>query len=54
MFCRTLLFLILIGLVEDSFARDPKVDFNRDIRPILGENCLHCHGQDAATRKATT
>ena len=28
------------------------MDFNRDIRPIIGENCLHCHGQDAATRKA--
>lgn len=26
--------------------------YNRDIRPILSENCLHCHGQDASKRKA--
>lgn len=28
------------------------VDFARDIRPILNDHCLHCHGPDPASRKA--
>lgn len=28
------------------------IDFNRDIQPILSENCYHCHGPDANTREA--
>ena len=27
------------------------VNFARDIQPILAENCYHCHGPDAETRK---
>ncbi|MDP6678237.1 MAG: PSD1 and planctomycete cytochrome C domain-containing protein [Verrucomicrobiota bacterium] len=28
------------------------VRYNRDVRPILSENCFECHGPDAAKRKA--
>ena len=36
------------------FAADlpSKIEFNRDIRPILSENCYQCHGPDKNARKA--
>ena len=29
-----------------SFAADTKLDFNRDVRPILADKCFACHGPD--------
>ena len=52
--------LLVIGLVlglegRPSLADDPaagpaKVDFLRDVRPILAKNCFACHGPDEAKR----
>jgi hypothetical protein len=33
-------------------ADRPVLEYNRDIRPILAENCFPCHGPDSAARKA--
>jgi len=37
-------------LVSPSLAAP--IEFNRDIRPIISDNCVSCHGPDAAGRKA--
>jgi hypothetical protein len=34
-----------------SVAGAEKISYNRDIRPILSDDCFHCHGPDQKARK---
>jgi hypothetical protein len=43
--------LLLFAFGCASRATGAGVDFQRDVRPILAEHCLACHGVDAATRR---
>ena len=42
---------LLLTLAAPAPAAD-KLEYNRDIRPLLADNCFACHGADSASRKA--
>lgn len=50
------LLIALIGLAHLALANDgaaaEPLSFNRDVRPILSDNCYLCHGADAGKRQA--
>ncbi len=43
---------LVSAVITASAQGATKLDFNRDIRPILSDNCFACHGLDAKKRKA--
>lgn len=52
----TALVLVVVTAAAESAPRSTaspaKVDFTREVRPILANHCFKCHGPDEATRKA--
>ena len=42
---------VWLVLAAPAFAAGPRLEYNRDIRPILSNNCFKCHGPDARERQ---
>jgi mono/diheme cytochrome c family protein len=55
---RSVLALTLVAIIagfswrESLVSAQKAVDFNREVRPILSDNCFTCHGPDDKERKA--
>ena len=52
MFKTMLLRTTVMFLIVYSHLHGSKIDFNRQIRPILSDKCFKCHGPDAKNQKS--
>ena len=55
MLLRPTILILVLGVAVASANRTSAAEpiaFNRDIRPLLADNCFGCHGPDSASRKA--
>ena len=41
-----------LGAGADPTSGGPRINFQRQVRPILSDNCFLCHGPDQGTRMA--
>ncbi len=48
----SLVLFLVLSFLSSTLQADSPVNFSREIRPILAENCFACHGPDEKTRKA--
>src|SRR4051794_34093150 len=48
--CRVLSVVVGLFVVPAAWGQSA-VEFNRDVRPILSNNCFLCHGPDKSARK---
>lgn len=48
------LWVFIVGFLACSLVArgETKIDFSRDIQPLLSDNCYKCHGPDEKARKA--
>ena len=46
------LVIVIFGFCVSLAQGERKLEFNRDIRPILSDGCFHCHGPDEKERKS--
>ena len=44
--------LLMLQVALAATKGDKPISYNRDIRPILSDNCFYCHGPDPNKRKA--